>query len=81
MLMLTSGVFVRESPPGNPGAVQLQLMWQQLHCELMQQSSNAQQILVETSGHFIQREQPEVVIAAIQQMLRIVRQKEATHVD
>lgn len=81
MLILTSGVFVRESPPGNPGAVQLQLMWQQLHGELMRQSSNAQQILVETSGHFIQREQPEVVIAAIQQMLRIVRQKQPTHVD
>jgi pimeloyl-ACP methyl ester carboxylesterase len=81
MLVLTSGVFVREAPPGAPGAAQLQQLWKNLHRELMVQSSNAQQILVETSGHFIQREQPEVVVSAIQHMLRAVRHKEVGHVD
>jgi len=44
-------------------------MWLDMHQELMRQSSHAQQILVETSGHFLQREQPEIVVAAIRQMV------------
>jgi len=40
--------------------------------ELMRQSSNAQQVMVETSGHFIQREQPETVVAAIRQMVETI---------
>jgi pimeloyl-ACP methyl ester carboxylesterase len=72
MLVLTSGTFLREAAPV-PGAQQvaaeLQQLWRELHCELMQQSSNARQLLVETSGHFIQREQPEVVVAAVRQII------------
>jgi len=41
----------------------------------MQQSSKAKQILVSTSGHFIQREQPDVIVAAIRQMVETVRQQ------
>lgn len=67
ILVLTSGAFLREAPP--EPAAQLQMLWQEMHRELMQQSSNATQLLVETSGHFIQREQPEVIVAAIRQML------------
>jgi pimeloyl-ACP methyl ester carboxylesterase len=76
MLVLTSGTFLREVPP-EPAvqqlAAHLQVVWQEMHRELMRQSSNATQIQVETSGHFIQREQPEVVVAAIRQMLETVR--------
>jgi len=43
--------------------------WQELHREIMRQSSNAQQVLVETSGHFVQRDQPESVVAAIRRMV------------
>jgi pimeloyl-ACP methyl ester carboxylesterase len=71
MLVLTSGTFLREAPPEL--AAHLHMLWQEMHRELMQQSSNATQILVETSGHFIQREQPEAIVAAIRQMLETVR--------
>jgi len=74
MLVLTTGTFLREAPPGDPNAARMHLLWQDMHRELMQQSSNAQQILVETSGHFIQREQPGVVVAAIRQMVQLLRQ-------
>jgi pimeloyl-ACP methyl ester carboxylesterase len=76
MLVLTAGAFLHEAPP-EPAAQQLaahlQMRWQEMHLELMQQSSNATQILVERSGHFIQREQPEVIVTAIRQMLETVR--------
>jgi pimeloyl-ACP methyl ester carboxylesterase len=75
MLMLTAGSHVRAAPPGDANAARMQMLWRELHRELMRQSSSAQQILVETSGHFIQREQPEVVVAAIRQMVQIVRQR------
>ncbi|MBK8020211.1 MAG: alpha/beta hydrolase [Chloroflexi bacterium] len=78
MLVLTSGVFMRELPPG-PAAqrleAQLQALRQEMHREMMRQSSKASQILVETSGHFIQREQPEVIVAAVRQMLEIVQNR------
>ena len=76
MLVLTSGVFLREAPPelaGHRLAAHLHMLWLEMHRELMQQSSNATQIVVETSGHFIQREQPEVIVAAIRQMVEMIR--------
>ena len=81
MLVLTTGTFLREAPPGDPNAARMHLLWQDMHRELMQQSSNARQIPVETSGHFIQREQPEVIVAAIRQMVEIVRQQEVLQVE
>lgn len=69
LLVLTAGAFLRQAPPGDPGAARLHRMWLDMHQELMRQSSHAQQILVETSGHFLQREQPEIVVAAIRQMV------------
>lgn len=80
MLVLTSGVFLREAPPeidelagSRDMAAHLHMLWQEMHRELMRQSSNAKQILVEVSGHFIQREQPEVIVAAIRQMVETIR--------
>ena len=49
MLMLTAGSHVREAPPGDASAARVQMLWRELHRDLMRQSSNAQQILVETS--------------------------------
>jgi pimeloyl-ACP methyl ester carboxylesterase len=71
LLVLTAGVFLHEAPP-EPSA-QLNAIRQQMHHEIMQQSSHAAQILVEGSGHFIQREQPQEIVAAIRQMLEMVR--------
>lgn len=72
MIVLTTGAYLRDAPPtpaGQQSAGQLQALWREMHREILAQSSNATHILVETSGHFIQREQPEVIVAAIRQML------------
>jgi pimeloyl-ACP methyl ester carboxylesterase len=73
LLMLTAGSQINQAPPGNADAARLQSLWEELHREIMQQSSDAQQILVKNSGHFIQREQPHVIVAAIRQMVEKVR--------
>jgi pimeloyl-ACP methyl ester carboxylesterase len=58
---------------GQQNAEQLQALWREMHRELVGQSSNATQILVESSGHFIQREQPGVIVTAVRHMLETVR--------
>jgi len=73
MLILTAAEWIKQSPPGNEDAARLQAQWEGLHREIMQSSSHAQQILVKSSGHFVQREQPEVIVAAIRQMVEQVR--------
>lgn len=72
MLVLTASEFRRTGPPGDPAAARMQQRWLELHREVMQQSSDARQVLVEASGHFIQREQPEIVVAAIRQMVETI---------
>ena len=48
--------------------------WQEWQTELLQLSSNSQQLFAEHSGHNIQIEQPEAAGAAILQMVEQVRQ-------
>jgi pimeloyl-ACP methyl ester carboxylesterase len=73
MLMLTGADWIKQAPPGSEDGARLQARWEGLQSEIMQLSSHAQQILVKSSGHFIQREQPEVIVAAIRQMVEQVR--------
>lgn len=76
LLVLTAGAYLHDVPPGPAAqarAAQLQVLWQGMHRELAAQSSNARHMLVETSGHFVQRDQPEVIVDAIRQMLEMVR--------
>lgn len=76
LLVLTAGAYLHDVPPGSAAqarAAHLQSLWQAMHRELAAQSSNARHMLVETSGHFMQREQPAVIVAAIRQMLAMVR--------
>lgn len=47
--------------------------WQEWQTELLQLSSNSQQLFAEHSGHNIQIEQPEAAVAAIIQMIQQVR--------
>jgi hypothetical protein len=47
--------------------------WQGLQTELAALSSEGELVLAETSGHYIQLDQPELVIDAIQQVLEAVR--------
>jgi pimeloyl-ACP methyl ester carboxylesterase len=74
LLMLTAGSeFIKHAPPGNRDAARMQELWGKLQGEIMQLSSDVRQTLVKSSGHFIQREQPEVIVAAIRQIVEKVR--------
>jgi pimeloyl-ACP methyl ester carboxylesterase len=48
--------------------------WQEWQTELLQLSSNSQQLFAENSGHNVQAEEPEAAIAAIIQMVQQVRE-------
>ena len=50
----------------NPG-------WQEWQTELLQLSSNSQQLFAQNSGHIIQSDEPEAAVAAILQMVQQVR--------
>lgn len=78
LIVLTAGAYLRDAlptPAGQQNAKQLQSIWRDLHRELAAQSSRSIHILAESSGHFIQREQPGVVVDAIGQLLEIVRSR------
>jgi pimeloyl-ACP methyl ester carboxylesterase len=51
----------------NPG-------WPEWQMELLQLSSNSQHLFAENSGHTIQRDEPQAAVAAILQMVELVRQ-------
>ena len=48
-------------------------VWQEMQSELAELSSDSKQIIAEQSGHFIQLDQPELVIDAIREMLKTNR--------
>jgi pimeloyl-ACP methyl ester carboxylesterase len=47
--------------------------WQGMQSRLVALSSNSRQIIAEQSGHFIQRDQPDLVIDAIRQIMEAVQ--------
>jgi hypothetical protein len=49
--------------------------WPAWQAELLQLSSNSQQLFAENSGHNVQADEPEAAIAAILQMVRQVRER------
>jgi pimeloyl-ACP methyl ester carboxylesterase len=49
--------------------------WHQLQSELAAQSSNGKRIVAEQSGHYIQFDQPELVIDAIREVVEAVRSR------
>jgi pimeloyl-ACP methyl ester carboxylesterase len=70
VVVLASGVFLREAPTTKPEAgPRLHEIWQDLERDLASLSTNGAYGVVEDSGHFIQRDQPEVVIDAIRRVL------------
>ena len=74
LLILTAGSeFIKHTPPGNADAARMQALWGELQHEIMHLSSDAQQIRVRDSGHFIQREQPQMIITAIRQLVEKLR--------
>ncbi len=50
--------------------------WLQMQCELAQQSSRGKRIVAEQSGHYIQLDQPELVISAIREVVETVQHRQ-----
>ncbi len=73
MVVLASGTFLREAPTKPEAAPRLHEIWQELQRDLANLSSNSVYRAVESSGHFIQRDQPEVVVEAIRHILETAR--------
>ena len=69
VVVLVSEVFLHETPTRPEAGVRLHEMWQDLQRELASLSSNSVYSVVEGSGHFIQRDQPEMVVDAIRRVL------------
>lgn len=47
--------------------------WRELQAELARRSRNGKQIIIEKSGHYIQFEQPEIVIDSVRQVIESIR--------
>jgi pimeloyl-ACP methyl ester carboxylesterase len=69
MVVLASGAFLREAPTRPEAGPRLHEIWQDLQRELANLSSDSVYRVVESSGHFIQRDRPEVVVDAIRRVL------------
>ena len=61
--------------PGAVNPVKFRKMWLDLQQDLTKLSSNSRQVFADQSGHFIQFDQPELVITAIRQLVETARQK------
>lgn len=60
--------------PEGPAEAEIETMLLELEQELLGLASNTTYIVVENSGHFIQRDQPQVVIDAIYEVVESLRQ-------
>jgi pimeloyl-ACP methyl ester carboxylesterase len=69
VVVLASGTFLRYPPTRPEAGPRLHEIWQDLQRDLANLSSNSVYSVVESSGHFIQRDQPEEVVDAIRRVL------------
>jgi pimeloyl-ACP methyl ester carboxylesterase len=69
VVVLASGGFLRGAHTRPEAGPRLHEIWQYLQRDLANLSSNNVYSVVESSGHFIQRDQPEVVVDAIRRVL------------
>ncbi len=61
--------------PGAVNPVKFRKMWLDLQQDLTKLSSNSRQVFADQSSHFIQFDQPELVITAIRRLVETARQK------
>lgn len=77
LLILTRGLNQMEANPGDYPPEQQQVfremyrVWQEIQANLTTLSTNSRQIIAEDSGHFIQNDQPGLVVDAIQQVIEM----------
>ncbi len=61
--------------PGAVNPVKFRKMWLDLQQDLTKLSSHSRQVFADQSSHFIQFDQPELVITAIRRLVETARQK------
>lgn len=67
--VITAGTFLNQSLIPSARRVELQRRWEDLHKQFLKLSSRATQSIVHSSGHFVQRDDPQVVIDAIRAVI------------
>ena len=77
LIVVTRGRPAEPSELGLPPdvAVQVEDVWQELQQELANLSTNSTHIIAEESGHFIHKDQPDVVVDAIRHVVDVVRER------
>ncbi len=78
VLTATGPTWWPDMPP-DIDPVEFRQMWLQLQTDLTKLSANSRQIFADHSSHFINIDQPDLIIDAIHQMVDIVRQTPAAH--
>lgn len=62
--------------PSNVNPARFRKMWLQFQTDLTKLSTNSRQVFADRSSHFINFDQPDVIIDAISQMVKATRQKQ-----
>ena len=73
LIVLTHGMKDATLASSPEGADQAEQAWAELQAELTRRSSSGKQITAEKSGHYIQFDQPDLVIEAIRQVVEAIR--------
>lgn len=69
LIVLTKGNKQSTSSSSTEEADKSEEVWQELQADLARHSSNGKQVIAENSGHYIQFDQPELVVDAISQVM------------
>ncbi len=72
LYLLTAGSYLTESEFPGAAGLRLQQLWQGLHGRLLAKSTCATHRLVLDSGHFMQRDRPDAIAAAICDLLATI---------
>jgi pimeloyl-ACP methyl ester carboxylesterase len=75
MVVLVSATFLLEVPTRSEARPRLHEIWKELQRDLADLSTNSAYRVVETSGHFIQRDRPGEVVAAIREVVQAARRR------
>jgi pimeloyl-ACP methyl ester carboxylesterase len=75
LIVLTRGMKEANQAGSPEGADQGEQAWAELQADLARRSSSGKQIIAEKSGHYIQFDQPDLVIDAIRQVVEATRRR------
>jgi pimeloyl-ACP methyl ester carboxylesterase len=75
LVVLTHGYGHEGAPPGIPAEAVATIArgWSEIQAELPRLSSNSVQVVAENSYHYIQKDTPALVVAAVREVVRAVR--------